>query len=391
MISVSEARTLLTANMVTLPTEQASFPDLILRYTAETTLAPYDHPLFDQSAVDGYALAWDPGVHAWDMVGEVGAGTVLDHALAPGQCVRIFTGAQLPLGADTVVMQEFVQREDLRVTHRDGKLRLGANVRKRGEHVGKGQTVLPAGSRLTPQAVGLLRSVGVQRSLVGALPRIALVITGNEFTDPADPKPGHIFSSNGDMLRAGLQLEGLSCTIYHAADDVDALREVLHTALQAHDLVITTGGVSVGDLDLVRPTLEHLGTHIIFHKVAQKPGKPMLLGRWQDRLVLGLPGNPRAVLVLFWMYVLPALRAMQGASDPWLPNEFLPMAHGVDLKGDRAEFRAAQVNQGQVRLLRDEGSHMLASLLNANALVLFPEGARQVLAGQVVEVHYLPR
>jgi molybdopterin molybdotransferase len=340
--------------------------------------------------VDGYAFAFDPAIRSWEVVGEVAAGSVMQNALSSGQCARIFTGGMLPAGADTVVMQEFVKRDGQCIDHRDNKLRQGSNVRLRGEQVIQGQEVLAAGKRLSPQAIGLLRSVGVREVNCHRTPRIAVVVTGNEFTDTAAPGPGSIFSSNGDMLQAAIHKEGLSCTLLHAPDDEQILRDTLRNALEDHDLVITTGGVSVGDLDLVRPALEQLDTPIIFHGVAQKPGKPMLLGRRGDALVIGLPGNPRAVLILFWQFVLPAIRAMQGARAPWLRIDHLPIAEGLLLKGDRAEFRAALVGKGEVKLLEDQGSHMLASLLTADALVYFPSSIRTVSQADLVEVHYLP-
>jgi molybdopterin molybdotransferase len=390
MISVEEAKTALLANTPLQDAELISIPEAYQRYTAEAITAPFDHPLFDQSAVDGYAFAFNPALSTFEVVGEVAAGSVLDMALQPGQCARIFTGGMLPAGADTVVMQEFVKRDGKCIGHSDNKLRQGSNVRLLGEQVVQGQEVMTAGKRLCPQAIGLLLSVGVRDVKCHRLPRIAVVVTGNEFTDTAGPGPGRIFSSNGEMLQAALHKEGLSCTLLHAPDDEMILRDTLRNVLEDHDMVITTGGVSVGDLDLVRPALEQLDIRIIFHGVAQKPGKPMLLGRRGDALVIGLPGNPRAVLILFWEFVLPAIRAMQGAGAPWLRIDRLPIAEGVLLKGDRAEFRAAQVNKGEVKLLADQGSHMLASLLTADALVYFPSSIRTVSQAEDVEVHYLP-
>jgi molybdopterin molybdotransferase len=390
MISVEEAKTALLAHIRLLDTEVLTIPEVYQRYTAEAIAAPYEHPLFDQSAVDGYAFAFEPIANSWEVVGEVAAGSVLDLALRSGQCARIFTGGMLPAGADTVVMQEFVKRDGQRIEHKDEKLRQGANVRLRGEQIIQGQEVLAAGERLSPQAIGLLLSVGVREVKCHRLPRIAVVVTGNEFTDTTTPGAGRIFSSNGEMLQAALHNGGLSSTLLHVKDDEQILRETLRNALEHHDLVITTGGVSVGDLDLVRPVLEQLDTRIIFHGVAQKPGKPMLMGRRGDTLVIGLPGNPRAVLVLFLEFVLPAIRAMQGAGDPWPRTDLLPIGHTVELKGERAEFRAAQVRNGKVKLLQDQGSHMLSSLLAADALVYFPSSARPVMQGDHVEVHYLP-
>jgi molybdopterin molybdotransferase len=233
-------------------------------------------------------------------------------------------------------------------------------------------------------------SVGISRIPVHSAPRIAVVVTGGEFTSTEHPRPGRIFSSNDAMLVAALAGLGLECTMLHAPDEDEALHRVFRSAITDHDVVITTGGVSVGDHDRVRATLEDLGTRIVFHGVSQKPGKPMLFGRSEEKAVFGLPGNPRAVMVLFWEYVLPYLRALQGSSTPFLAKEDLPITAPVHVNGGRAEFRAAEVRRGEVTLLRDEGSHMLASLVRANALVYFPQGTQEVRSGERVEVHYLP-
>ncbi|MEZ4761124.1 MAG: molybdopterin-binding protein, partial [Flavobacteriales bacterium] len=156
------------------------------------------------------------------------------------------------------------------------------------------------------------------------------------------------------------------------------------------DLIITTGGVSVGDHDLVRSVLEDLGAEIVVHGVAQKPGKPMLFAMLDGVPVFGLPGNSRAVMVLFWEYVLPFLRKLMGAADPFLRSEHLPLAEGLTVKGNRTEFRAACVREGRVELLRDEGSHMLRSLVEAEALAVIPSDQRDLRPGDRVEVHYLP-
>ena len=156
-------------------------------------------------------------------------------------------------------------------------------------------------------------------------------------------------------------------------------------------MLITTGGVSVGDHDLIRPVLESMGAVIHFHNVAQKPGKPMLFATLNGKPVFGLPGNPRAVMVLYYEFVLPYLRAMQGATDPWPRTDHVPLAQALTAKGDRAEFRAARLQAGKVSLLADEGSHMLRSLIDADALAYLPSNKRTWGEGEPIEVHYLPR
>lgn len=389
MISVEEAKALLMSKVHALPSEPMTLRSGA--YVAKDIHAPHDHPLFDCSAVDGYAFAFDAEVTAWKVVGEVPAGKVFAGTLAHGECVRIFTGAMVPASADSVVMQEFVLREGERITHTDGKLKAGGNVRKRGEQVGAGDRILVAGSRLDASAIGLLASCGIGCVESPRLPRVAVIVTGDEFSADATPAPGRIFSSNDAMLRAALAEHGIQAELLHAADDAEALRRAMEKAIAATDLVITTGGASVGDHDLIKPVLEGLGSTIHFHGVAQKPGKPMLFASLGETPIIALPGNPRAVLILFWEYVVPFLRAMQRAREPGLRTEHLPITHAVTLKGDRAEFRAAQVKDGRVTLLADEGSHMLRSLADADALAYFPASMRTVNTNDPVEVHHLPR
>jgi molybdopterin molybdotransferase len=372
-----------------LPAGRVPLADAVDRFTVEEILAPYDHPLFECSAMDGYAFAFSEGVNAWKVVGEVAAGDAFPRSLKAGECVRIFTGAMLPEGADTVVMQELVQRNGDTITHGDAKLKQGGNVRYKGEQLRAGDVALPKGTWLGPAAIGLLASVGVQEVEVVRKPRVAVLVSGDEFAEGGVPRPGKIFGSNGVMLQAALRGQGIDADISQVGDDREALIGAWKSAVEGHDLVLSTGGVSVGDHDLVLPALEALGAQIIFHGVKQKPGKPMLLARLGNTPVFGLPGNPRAVMVLFMEYVLPFLRAMQGSSSPWLRSATLPMAHAVSVKGDRAEFRAARVKDGTVELLRDEGSHMLRSLTGADALAFIPAEMRTLRAGDRIEVHYI--
>ncbi len=389
MIDVAEAKQRMMAAVRMLPAGPVPLADARGRFTVEEILAPYDHPLFDCSAMDGYAFAFSGGAKAWKVVGEVAAGNAFRGRLNAGECVRIFTGAMLPEGADTVVMQELVQRNGDTITHGDAKLKQGGNVRYKGEQLLAGDMALPKGTWLGPAAIGLLASVGMQEVEVARKPRVAVLVSGDEFAEGGVPRPGKIFGSNGVMLQAALRDQGIDADISQVGDDREALIEAWKGAVEGYDLVLSTGGVSVGDFDLVLPALEALGAQIIFHGVKQKPGKPMLLARLGNTPVFGLPGNPRAVMVLFMEYVLPFLRAMQGSSSPWMRSATLPMAHAISVKGDRAEFRAARVKDGTVELLRDEGSHMLRSLTGADALAFIPAEMRKLRAGDRIEVHYI--
>lgn len=391
MITVEQAKALMFAHVRNTRQRVLPLGEAFGHCLAKEVHAPHPHPRFDNSAVDGYAFAHDDAVDTWVVAGEVPAGGTFTRPLQRGECVRIFTGAMLPEGADTVVMQEHVHRNGKAITHSDERLRKGGNVRRAGEQLKAGDAILQAGERLTPEAIGLLASVGVLAVEVALRPSVAVIVTGDEFTDPVSPAAGAIFSSNDVMLLAALRSIDVPCAVLHCADDREVLAAQLTKAAGAHDMVITTGGVSVGDHDHVRPALEAAGATVHFHKVAQKPGKPMLFATLNGTPVFGLPGNPRAVMILFRAYVLPYLRAMQGARDPGPRTEHLPITHAVSLKGDRAELRAAQVKDGRVTLLADEGSHMLRGLVDANALVYFPGTMRNVNTNEPVEVLHIPR
>ena len=295
----------------------------------------------------------------------------------------------LPQGADTVVMQELAHRSGSTMMHSDTKLKYGGNVRRKGEQLKAGAVVMAKGLRLDASAIGLLASVGLAEVAVTLRPLIALLISGSEFAEGAKPQPGKIFGSNGVMLQAALRELGIQADIVQVDDDREAMIAAWKKAAKENDLIISTGGVSVGDHDLVRPSLDALGAGVIFHGVMQKPGKPMLFAMLNDTPIFGLPGNPRAVMVLFHEYVAPFIRATQGAAEPWMRMDRSPILQAVSMKGNRAEFRAALVANGNVRLLADEGSHMLRSLTEANALAYIPAEVREIKKGEPVEVHYI--
>lgn len=388
MIDVQEAKRRVMANAQVMPAEAVPLIDALDRFAASDVVAPFDHPLFDCSAMDGYAFAFSEEMNAWKVIGEVAAGDAFPRSMKQGECVRIFTGAMMPEGADTVVMQELAQRGDDVMTHTDVRLKRGGNVRCKGEQLRAGNVALPKGTSLAAPAIGLLASVGVRDVQVAKRPRVALLISGDEFAEGAIPQPGKIFGSNGVMLQAALRKAGIEASILLVGDVQDMLIAAWKGSVRQHDLVISTGGVSVGDHDLIRPALEASGAEIIAHGVMQKPGKPLLFAKLDGTPVFGLPGNPRAVMVLFWEYVLPFLRAMQGALEPGPRTEHLPIEHQLNVKGDRAEFRAALVANGKVKMLADEGSHMLRSLIEANALAFIPANVRELKAGDMIEVHY---
>ncbi|MBK8949548.1 MAG: molybdopterin molybdotransferase MoeA [Flavobacteriales bacterium] len=386
MIDVQQARAILMQQVRVLPTEVVPLSDAVGRFLGADVRASDAFPRFDMSAVDGYAVGAGPG--PWRRIGAVAAGEVLPHPVGADECARIFTGAQVPVGAMAVVMQE-------RCTEKDGLMRVtgeaphaGAHIRRKAEGYRTGDRLLRAGDRLDPAAIGLLASSGIRSVAVTRRPRVAVIRTGAEFITEGGAAEGRIHSSNELMLQAALQEVGVSLTVPPLVvdDDADRLSGTLRSACATADLVLTTGGASVGEHDLLRPVLEREGGTIMFHGVRQKPGKPMLFATLGGTPLIGLPGNPRAVLVLFMVYVRSVLRALQGARDPGPDVDLLPLAAPLERKGERDEFRAARVTDGRVELLPDEGSHLLGGLIGDTVLCHLEAAQARLDAGVRVRV-----
>lgn len=390
MIGVEEAKRIIMRHVPLTDPLELFTDQAIDHWLADDIRAGHDHPRFDMSAVDGFAV--NGGGATWSVVDAIAAGRVMRNALGPGQCARIFTGAAVPQGTDAIVMQEHGRHADGRFDLTGALPAPGSNIRRKGEGFARGALLLRSGERIDAPAVGVLASDGHLKVRVRARPEVAVLRTGGEFAEDDAPEEGRIFSSNDHMLLAALMREGIcDHPLFTAMDDAEDLRADLEEAIAGNDLVITTGGVSVGDHDLMERVLRELGATVHFHGVSQKPGKPMLFATLNGQPLFALPGNPRAVMVLFWEYVLPFLRAMQGANMPWLKSDRLKTAHEVRVKGGRAEFRAARLIDGRVTLLPDEGSHLLGSLVNADALAYLPATQREWNEGDAVEVHLLPR
>ena len=291
MISFEEARRAIREQAVQLRTIQIPLAGSLGHYTASAISSLSDSPRFTNSAVDGYAFHFEPGQRTYKLVGSVAAGEFFDRKLIRGECVRIFTGAMLPDGADTCVMQEYVEAGETTVTHSDASLKEGSNVRFRGEELSVGDALIPKGVFLNAQGIGLLAACGVDQVHVYAKPKVKVIVTGSEFIERTAEK-GRIFNSNGPMLSASFAQLGYEVHVAQVRDDKSTLKQIIAESLDTADLVVTTGGVSVGDHDHVVPICDEIGLEKVFHGVAQKPGKPMYFGKGQGKHLLGLPGNP---------------------------------------------------------------------------------------------------
>ena len=388
LLTFDEAQARILAATPALTAEPVQVGAASGRVLAEDARSAVDLPPFPSSAMDGYAVrAVDlPGnLH---VVGESAAGAPFSGTVGPGESVAISTGAVVPAGADAVAPIEIVVRSDNSIEV-ERRLDAGASIRPRGGDVHAGDIVAAAGTRLGPAGIAGLAAAGVATVSCSRRPRVAVLATGSELVSPGEPlAPGQIYESNTLMLAAALAVAGAEIVTAPAVrDDEASLRAALERGLEA-DVLVTSGGVSVGEHDLVRTVERELGVEESFWRVAIKPGKPLAFGMRRGTLVFGLPGNPVSALVSAELFVKPALRALQGISEP-LPR-FEPGRLGSDRRcnPERDEFVRARtrIDGDMVVLepLRGQESHMIASASAADALVHIPRGNGELTAGAVV-------
>lgn len=400
MLTTEEALERVLARTRVLRPEWVALQAGLGRFLSDGVMAGHSLPRFDQSSMDGYAVAAeDCGAEAsgriLQVVGSVAAGREATEPVGAGRAVRIFTGAPVPQGTAAVVMQEDV------VAHADGTITIGVApeegefIRRAGADMCAGQKVAEAGQFLTPQLLAVLAAQGLDRVSVGGVPRVGILSTGDELVPPgaALPSSATIYNSNGPMLEALVTGAGGACVRnVHAGDDPDALAAALHDLAEACDIVIISGGVSVGDHDHVRPALERAGFAMDFWKVRMKPGKPLAFGiRAERRLAFGLPGNPVSAFVTFWLFVFPALRRLMGAgaASLRLPVIHVRLSAAMRNGGDREHWVRGRVDSAGFAPMGTQESHALFSLSRANALVRVAPGAA-FAEGASVEAHLLP-
>lgn len=395
LITVDQALELILQHTQVLATERLKLNQALNRYLAEDIYSAINLPLFSQSAVDGYALCTQAAIEPeseFQLIGEIRAGQQGELQLQDGQAVRIFTGAKIPLGTTTVARQEIVQAIDLSRIKITEQLKIHADIRDVGEEISVGQLLANKGQQLSVGAIASLSMAGINTVKVFQYPKVAVVITGDEVAESIeDFAAGKIFDANGPLIEAWFQQAGQQVEIFHVADTEAAVWDLIQELSASHDLILTTGGVSVGDYDFIRPVALNLGFDQIFWKVKQKPGKPMFFAQLQRNdsshcYLLGLPGNPAAVYVGMQIYTATLLNALQGHKSQ--PNWFnAVLTH--DLKMDARERflrMSASFEQSVLRVksLSKQQSHMLSNLMQANCLVRIPAG-KSLKEGDLVQ------
>lgn len=399
MISLDEALERILTFADPLDIEVVDLHSAANRVVAAPVVARHSQPPFDASAMDGYAVRGEE-VRAGttlEMIGTSKAGEGFDGEIGPGECTRIFTGAPMPAGADTVVMQEKTAPRKTKIMIVEDIVP-GQSVRKKGNDFNEGEAVLNVGDSLNPAAIALAAAANHAALDVYRKPNVTLLATGDELAMPGEELgPDQIIASNSSSLSALMApLAGVVDDIGIVPDDVDYLTAILRTALESDtDVIITTGGASVGDHDIVQPVLKSLGVEMDFWRIAMRPGKPLMFGKMGQKLVFGLPGNPVSAIVTATVVLLPALRALSGAKNPLGTRLRLPLGAPLPSNGPRRHFMRANI------LTKDDGisavypvletdSAHLTSLAQANALLIHNEDADALKTGELAEVIPLP-
>ncbi len=389
MISVQEAFLILQNNLPVLPEVECSLVQARKHILAQSVSSPVNMPPFRQSAMDGYALCLHDAL-VYEIIGEVKAGDSHTVELLPGQSVKIFTGAAVPDSAQAVIQIEKVTANGNQLVL-DAEVSSGTNVRPIGEQIATGDLALEKGTVLNAPAIGFLAGLGFTKVTVYQKPKVGIVVTGNELSKPGTPlEYGKVYESNGVMLQSAL-MDGFynEITLYEVNDDFENTKNKLQEALSANDVILVSGGISVGDYDFVARALKELEVETLFYKVNQKPGKPLFAGKLKDKMIFALPGNPAACLTCFYVYVLPTLNILSGAKANYEQAVLLPIAHNYEIKNTRSQFLKAGIINGEVQVLSHQASSMLNSFSVSNGLIYVSDGNFELKKGDKVEVYLL--
>jgi len=384
MIQVEQALSIIAANSTKMPIQKIAVPKSLGYILAKTVYSPISMPPFRQSAMDGYAF-----IHSekrqYDVVSISQAGDHSKIKLKEGETVRIFTGAFVPENADTVVMQEHVMANEnsILITNMPEQF---LNVREKGEQINEGEIVFNANTLITPAAIGFLACLGIREIEVYKKPKAAILVTGNELVKPGKKLPkGKIYESNSVMLQTALQTIGIKKTkVYRVKDSLKATKKALKEILLKNDIVLISGGISVGDYDFVKEALLENGVEELFYKINQKPGKPMFFGSKNETLVFALPGNPASSLTNFYIYVCPAIKNRMGYSEINRPKLIRKVNENILNTSGKTLFLKALYDETHVAVLDSQSSAMLNTFATANSLLIVPDNVEMIKKGQFV-------
>jgi molybdopterin molybdotransferase len=391
MISVDEAKSIVQNNIDLMPAVNMPLKDAAGFVLAEDVYSKIDFPPFNQSNVDGYAIAFKDAKERLTVNGESAAGNTEKFSLQPKQAMRIFTGAPVPANADTVVMQEKIILDNNILVIQDEQLQQGVNFRPKGKDIHQGGLALLKNEYLSAGGIGFLTALGITEVSVYKKPSVSLIITGNELQKPGTPlQAGQVYEANSFMLKAALQqMHFNDVEVRYADDDLERLTVTLNGCLDKSDVVLLCGGISVGEYDFVLKATENCGVEKLFHKIKQRPGKPLYFGKKENKVVFGLPGNPSSVLTCFYEYVAEALAVLTNkkgfvkVTQSSLGNDYKKISGLVF-------FLKGWLENDMVIPLDAQESYRLSSYAKANCLICLKEERTEYKAGEIVEVHVLP-
>ncbi|RJG57110.1 molybdopterin molybdenumtransferase MoeA [Sphingobium terrigena] len=387
LLPVAEAQARLFALAPPLPAEEAPIAACTGRWLASDVLALRNQPWADLSAMDGYAVRATEWPGPWRVTGESAAGGSVPAPLPPGEACRIFTGAPLPAGADTILIQENATRDGDRLTASDDPLPVGRNVRLAASDFALNDRLLAAGTTLTPARIALAVLGGHGALPVGRRPKVALISTGNELVPPGAPTPaGSLPSSNAAMLAA--MLAALPCDVIDLGivpDDLGAMTAALQQATSA-DIIVSTGGASVGDHDMVRPAFAQAGGALDFWKIRMRPGKPLMAGTLGDAVFLGLPGNPVSAFVTATLFLLPLVRHRAGSAAPLPRTTQARLAALLPATADRDDYLRAYRGEAGIVSVTSQDSAATAAMAMADCLILRPADSPSAATGDTVTI-----
>jgi molybdopterin molybdotransferase len=387
LLPVEQAQARLFALASPLAVEHVPVTEAAGRWLAQPVAALRNQPWADLSAMDGYAVRAADWPGPWRVIGESAAGTTKPRSISAGEAIRIFTGAPLPPGADAVLIQENATRDGDRLTSSDDPLPRGHHVRRAASDFATGTILLEAGLHLGPAQVAAAVLGGHGMLPVRRRPRVALLSTGNELVSPGAPvPPGFLPSSNAPMLAA--MLAALPCEVIDlgiVSDDLGQMTAAFASAARA-DIIVTTGGASVGDHDLVRPAFQQAGGTLDFWKIRMRPGKPLMAGKLGETLFLGLPGNPVSAFVTATLFLLPLLRHIGGAARPLPRSTDAPLASALPATGERDDYLRAFRAEGGIVSVTSQDSAATAAMARADCLILRPAGSPPASPGERVTI-----
>lgn len=391
MISVNQAKNLLQIHKLIGKTEVLPLEESVGFYLAEDVNAPFDIPFFNNSAMDGYAILWKDNHPFRKMRPEtkIRAGEMEDFTIREDEAIRIFTGAPVPNGADTIIPQEWVNIENDVFSFEINKFEKGANLRKKGAQNKEGDLIANKGAEITPGMIGLLASVGLEKIKVYSAPSVGIIVTGDELVNIGKPLGfGQVFDANGPVLKTYLQELGIkNIELTKSIDNPIQLQNTLDLYIQKFDVIILSGGISVGDYDFVKESLEKAGVKELFYRVKQKPGKPLFVGQKNNQWIFALPGNPASTLTCFNQYVKPCLLHWMGKENPWEPLGYFPLQEAFRKKPGLSFFLKARLENGSIETLPGQESFNLISYGTANCIAELNEEGDYFPSGTLVPIY----